>query len=82
MSIAFEGRRHEVLLGSDVVDDGMYLELADASDRVAGASLLVFRSDADGRMTFSGRCKDLPLEAVEWFLAEAKRRLVEAEDAP
>lgn len=77
MRVELEGRQYEVLLGSDVVDDGMYLELAEPADRASGASLLVFRSDADGQMTFSARCKDVPLAAVEWFLAEAKRLLTD-----
>lgn len=74
MRAEFEGRRYEVLLGSDVQADGMYLELAELTD-AAAASVVVFRSDADGRMTFSASCRDLPLAAVEWFVVEAKRRL-------
>jgi hypothetical protein len=77
MRVEFEGQQYELLLGSDVPNDGTYLELAEAADRKSGASLCVFRSDADGRMTFSARCKDLPLAAVEWFIAEAKRRLTD-----
>lgn len=66
------GRRYEVIIGSEVTErDGMYLELHEAAEHI----LEVFYSDVDGSMTFSAFRTDLPLEVVEWAIAEGKARL-------
>ena len=75
MTVEFEGRRYAVLLGSDVRNDGMYLEMSEVTNSAPDVVLLAFHSEADGRMTFSAYREDLPFSAVEWFLSEAKRRL-------
>ena len=66
---------YELVMGSDIADrDGMYLELNDGS--MANMPLgEVFYSDIDGSMTATTYGNDLPLDAVEWMIAEAKRRL-------
>ena len=62
-------------MGSDVADrDGMYLELNDGSMETMPLGE-VFYSDIDGSMTATTYGNDLPLDAVEWMIAEAKRRL-------
>lgn len=67
---------YECTMGSDVLHrDGMYLELNRAGREHEGAIAEVFYSDIDGAMTFSGYASDLPLEVVEWFIAEARMRL-------
>ena len=75
MSITFDGRPYELLFGSDVQHDGVYLELNDVSGPSPVVVLFAFYSDADGRMTFSAYREDVPLEVVEWFAGEARRRL-------
>lgn len=75
MSVEFDGRRYEVLLGSDVQNDGMYLEMSDVTDGAPEVVLFAFYSDSDGHMTFSAYREELPFAAVEWFLSEAKQRL-------
>lgn len=75
MTVEFAGRRYEVLLASDVVDDGVALEMSDVTDASPELVLFAFYSDADGEMTFSAFREELPFEAVEWFVGEARRRL-------
>ena len=65
-------------VASDVVRDGLGLELLDAKTDVVAE---VFRCDADHTVTLwlaSG--VGLSAETIEWFLAEACIALVEFED--
>jgi len=62
-----------VLFGSDVVNDGVYLEARDkATDEVV---LLSFYSDSDGSLSFEPHREGLPPGFVEWFRTESERRL-------
>lgn len=64
---------YEVLFGSDVDNDGVFLE---ARSKVTGEIVLLsFHSDADGSMSFEQHGEDLPSDFVNWFRAEAQRRL-------
>jgi len=66
---------YQLVMGSDVADrDGMYLELNDGSMETMPLGE-VFYSDLDGSMTASTFGNSLPLDAVEWMIGEAKRRL-------
>ena len=70
--LVFAGRHYTVTMASDLKDDGMLLELEDES----GATVAdVFYSDATGAMTFTAWQPNLPLDAAEWLIAEAKVRL-------
>lgn len=65
----------ELVMGSDVAErDGMYLELNDGSVETMPLAE-VFYSDTDGSMSASTFGNTIPLDAVEWMIAEAKRRL-------
>jgi hypothetical protein len=55
----------------------MYLEMNDVSGKMPETVLFVFRSDVDGRMTFSAYREDLPLDAVAWFIDQARKLLPE-----
>ncbi len=63
---------YSVVTGSDLVRDGMYLEL---QDRSGNALAEVFYSDRESTFVFSGYRRDLPLQAVERLTAQAKMRL-------
>lgn len=68
-------RTYEVVMGSDVADrDGVYLELTDGSIEAMPLAE-VFYSDIDGSMRVSTFGNSLPIDTVEWLIAEAKRRL-------
>ena len=64
-------QEYDVLMGSDVVNDTMYIEVSGKQ----GYLLTVVRSDADGTMTLHSGESELPVELVEWAIAEARRRL-------
>lgn len=69
--------RYEILFGSDVVKDGVYLE---ARAKTTGeVVLLAFYSDADGSMSFEQHREALPAGFVEWFRSESQRRLPPAD---
>ena len=72
-----EGRHVEVLMASDVVRDGMGLELTDLGQTSGpGPALEIFYSDEDGSMTFSAlRAVDVPLEILTRFVEEARAKL-------
>jgi hypothetical protein len=79
MSFEYAGQRYEMTLGSDVVNDGMYLQMADSSGEVI---LEAFYSDAGGGFTLHCRRGELPYEVVEHFIAEARRRLPPLPERP
>jgi hypothetical protein len=64
-------------MASDVIRDGMGLELVEES--VASgrrAALEVFYSDETGEFVFSAdQVDDVPLELIDRFLADGRRRL-------
>ncbi|WP_406694881.1 hypothetical protein V5E97_27945 [Singulisphaera sp. Ch08] len=64
---------YEVIFGSDVDNDGVYLEARDrGTDEIV---MLAFYSDADGTLSFLPQAEGLPGGFVEWFRAESERRL-------
>jgi hypothetical protein len=71
------GRRFEIVRASDVIRDGMTLELTDLDeDHAPGPALEIFRSDVDGSFTFSAhRAVDIPIEIVSRFVDAAMRSL-------
>ena len=65
-------QQFKVIMGSDVQRDGMYLELS-----LEGGSDLaeVFYSDTTHTFSLTLFEPAVPLEAVEWLISEARRRL-------
>lgn len=60
--------------GSDVVRDGLFLELfADSLDGQVLAE--VFFSDERHEMTFTAFVEDIPVAAVEWLIERSKLHL-------
>ena len=68
------GERYEVIMGSDLARDGMFLELWDRHP-TRGLALEVFFSDADGSFVTTRYRADVPPEVEAWFQADAARRL-------
>lgn len=69
--------RYEVIMGSDLSRDGMFLELWDRDE----LTLEVFFSDADGSFTTTHYRTGVPPEVEAWVEAEARRRLPPSPDA-
>jgi hypothetical protein len=66
--------RYETVLASDIVRDGMWLELYDRQSS-GELALTAFYSDLDGSFEFGRHQSDVPPEVEEWFRREAQRRL-------
>jgi hypothetical protein len=75
------GDRFEVIMGSDIVRDGMFLELR---DRLSGElAVEVFFSDVDGSFATTHYRANVPPDVVGWLQEQARRRLPPApDDAP
>jgi hypothetical protein len=74
----FGGRWYATSLAGDVhTRGGMGLELDDVAPAPGrGTVLEAFRDDSTGELTFTAHVTDpLPLDLVEQFLTEARRRL-------
>ncbi|MDP1913826.1 hypothetical protein [Brevundimonas sp.] len=73
MTKTFRDRTYTVDLGSDVNPrDGMVLELRDAQD---GMVAEVYFDDPTGDFTVTTGSTGVPLEVIEWLIAEAKTQL-------
>ena len=71
-----DGRLFEILMASNVVDDGMSLELTDLGDAESGPALEAFWHDGDARFDFIVHRKTaVPFVIVERFVAAARTRL-------
>ena len=71
-----EGRTFEVVLASDVINDGMRLELTDLGSSESGPSLEAFwHDDGSGFDLIVHHAITLPFAVVESFVAAARRHL-------
>lgn len=76
MDREYRGARYTTLKASDILRDGIGLELhwwAQGQDSIIAE---VFYSDANHTWTLNTFDHDVPLELVEELIAEAKRRLL------
>lgn len=80
MVITFEDTPYEVLSGRDAAADGTYLEMHDVSSGTPEPVLSAHHAEGTGRITFSAHRADMPLEAVERFVQQARVRLPPAEN--
>lgn len=76
MVIEQEGRKFEFIRGSDVINDGMYLEVWN-DEEPKELMLFAFWSDADGSFTFTALQNNLPFALVERFIEVARQDLTE-----
>ena len=76
MQHELDGHRYQTVLGSDVINDGMYLELRElAGGDDEEVLLCAYWSDTDGRFAFHCYRQELPFVLVETFIQEARQRL-------
>jgi hypothetical protein len=76
MVIEHDGKSYEIIFASDVIQDGVMLELCEVGDSGASPIILgVFRSDVTGRLTVYASVRDLPLEVLDLFLTHVHREL-------
>ena len=75
MNVNYKGNQYEIIFGSDVDRDGVYLELNTVNSGKEETLLYAFWSDNIEGFTFSALKEELPFELVEMFVGEARRRL-------
>ena len=73
--VNFNGVEYEILRGSDVIRDGMYLEASISKPGSRDQVLEIFYSDVDDSFTVSYCRDDLPMELVEYMIINAKTAL-------
>jgi hypothetical protein len=61
--------------GSDVIRDGMFVEAEVVSPGVCGVVAEIFYSDSDGKFSVSCFEENVPLEVIEYIIAEGRRWL-------
>ncbi len=66
-----------IQIASDVIRDGLGAELIDRRGNVVAE---LFRCDANNTVFLNTFNNEIPLEAVEWFLAASRKRLPPFED--
>lgn len=75
MTLIINNRHYEMIMGSDDINDGMYLELNDITNNKTVQIMNAFFSGVDGKFTFWAYKDEIPFELVEVFVSEARRRL-------
>jgi hypothetical protein len=71
--LIFGTRQFDAVRGSDIIRDGMYLELSEHGGKQGVAE--VFFSDQTGEFVLNTFGNDVPLEAIEWLVSEARTSL-------
>jgi len=76
MSFIIGDRNYEILFGSDIINNGVYLELNDLQRKDPNQVLFAFRSDIDNRITIHIYQDEMPFEVMERFLEAIKTHLI------
>lgn len=75
-----DGQKYAYVVGSDVIRDGMYIEVSDESDG-AHEILEIFYSDVSRKMSITLYKPDVSLDVVEWAISIARESLPVKSDA-
>ncbi|HTM81241.1 hypothetical protein [Asticcacaulis sp.] len=75
MDFHLRGQDYTITIGSDIVRDGMYLEVENPLDDVKPL-FDIFYSDQIGEMFITTFKEDIPLEVMEWAISMARLRLI------
>ncbi len=71
----YEGRKYEIIFGSDVQRNGVYLELSDRTNETIEVIAEVFHYDEIGKVVFNCYRKSVPYQLIAWLFDEvAKER--------
>ena len=69
------GRKYEIVRGSDVDRDGVYVELNDVTDQETKFLLEIFHSDSTGQEVLYAEKTEIPLEVLQAVLEVASQWL-------
>jgi hypothetical protein len=72
MVIEHNNEQYKMLLGSDILNEGTWLEMKDTNGEMV---LFAFWSEVDREFTFHAYREELPFEVVERFIQTARQRL-------
>ena len=68
-----EGRKYEIIFGSDVQRDGVYLELSDRTGETVEVIAEVFYYDEIGKVVFNCFREEIPYQLIKWLMDEAAK---------
>jgi hypothetical protein len=71
--LKYKGRRYEILFGSDVQRDCVYLELSDRSTEPFEILAEVIYYDELGKVVFSCYREEVPFPLIQWLLEEVAK---------
>lgn len=69
----YNGRRYEIIFGSDVQRDCVYLELSDRSKEPFEVLAEVIHYDEIGKVVFSCYKEEIPFPLVQWLFDEVAK---------
>ena len=66
----YNGKKYEILFGSDVLRDCVYLELSDRSQEPFEVLAEIIHYDEIGKVVFSCYKEEIPFPLIQWLLDE------------
>ncbi|GAB2880073.1 hypothetical protein GCM10027277_56620 [Pseudoduganella ginsengisoli] len=60
-------RTYEIIFGSDVIRNGVYLELSDRTGPQIEVMAEVFFYDEEGRVVFTSHKDEIPYNLIKWL---------------
>ncbi|WP_038908269.1 hypothetical protein [Dickeya oryzae] len=67
--------KYELTRGSDIIRNGMYLELSEAGTSPLRQIAEIFYSDSTHEFVMTCYVENIPLDAIEKLISEAKKHL-------
>ncbi|WP_101758612.1 hypothetical protein [Oceanicoccus sp. KOV_DT_Chl] len=69
----FEGRKYEILFGTDVQNDSVYLELSDRTSEPYEVIAKATHYDEVGKVVFDCHKEEIPMQLIKWFMGEIEK---------
>ncbi len=73
MKIDYKGTEYEIIQGSDILRNGVFLELTEYCSNFIDQVAEVFIPDDEGEVIFSCRKQSVPYEVISVLISEANR---------
>ncbi len=69
----YDGKKYEIVFGTDVQRDGVYLELSDCTTDTIKIIAEVFYYDEIGKVIFNCYHEGIPYQLIKWFMDEVEK---------
>jgi hypothetical protein len=69
-----DGRKYEIIFGSDIIHDGVYLELSDVTGKSFEVLAVVFYYDEIGKIEFNCYKERMPYQLIKWLMDEVEKK--------